>query len=445
MPSHFENLPIAINVEYLKPNVTRGMVENRHGLLRHVDKLLRNGKNKDGEFTGWLKPKSIISPEEMNRLKFTARRLRSETDVLLVIGIGGSYLGARAVIEALSDKPDRVVYAGQNISAEYMKRLRADLKGKRVAINVISKSGTTTEPAIAFRMMKDLVPKDKATKWIIATTDVNKGALLQMARKEGYETFVVPDNVGGRYSVLSAVGLLSIAYAGIDIDALISGADICAGLCANSDPVSNPAYFYALARNILYHQGISVELFASFEPRLHYFGEWWKQLFGESEGKENMALFPASVDFTTDLHSMGQYIQEGRRILCETFLIIEGGENSLTIPLQTDDSDELNYLAGREISYVNFKAYEATSKAHFAGSVPNMTVLLEKLDAYSMGALIYFFEIACAISGLLMGVNPFDQPGVEAYKNEMFKLLGKPGYELQKSDAAESEFIAFGN
>ena len=443
MPSLFDNLPIAINVEYLKPNVTSEMVKNRHWLLRKVDRHLRNGKCQGAEFTGWLKPKSVISPEEISRLKTFARRLASETDVLLVIGIGGSYLGARAVIEALSDHPNRVVYAGQNISAEYMQHLKKQLRGKRVAINVISKSGTTTEPAIAFRMMKDLVPEDKSKKWIIATTDMNKGALLQLARKEGYETFVVPDDVGGRYSVLSAVGLLPIAYAGIDIETLISGANACADFCVNNDPISNPAYFYALARNILHHQGISVELFASFEPRLHYFAEWWKQLFGESEGKENMALFPASADFTTDLHSMGQYIQEGRRILSETFLIIEGGEPSLIIPAESDNSDELNYLAGREISYVNFKAYQATAKAHRAGGVPNMTVLVEKLDAYSMGALIYFFEIACAISGLLMGVNPFNQPGVEAYKNEMFKLLGKPGYEAQKDTTVESEFICF--
>lgn len=443
MPGRFDNLPIAIKVDHLKPNVTRKMIDNRRGQLRLVDKLLRTGASQGSEFIGWLKPNSIVARGEMSRLKAAAQRLASETDVLLVIGIGGSYLGARAVVEALSDNPGRVVYAGQNISADYIQRLRSQLSGKRVAINVISKSGTTTEPGIAFRVLKDLVPDNMAKRWIIATTDANKGALLQYARKEGYETFVVPDNVGGRYSVLSSVGLLPIAYAGIDVDALIAGANVCADLCANADPLTNPAYFYALARNILYHQGISVELLASFEPRLHYFAEWWKQLFGESEGKENMSLFPASVDFTTDLHSIGQYIQEGRRIFCETFLMIEGGEPSLTIPSVSDNTDELNYLAGQEISYVNFKSYEATAKAHRAGGVPNMTVLVEKLDAYSMGALIYFFEIACAVSGLMMGINPFDQPGVEAYKNEMFKLLNKPGYESPKDVSSEDEYIEF--
>jgi glucose-6-phosphate isomerase len=449
MQNKFNNLPIAINAEYLKPNVTTDMVAGRKSKIVLVDSHLRSGNHPGSHFTGWMKLDQILSADEMSGLKATAKRLREETDVLLVIGIGGSYLGARAVIEALADDPDRVVYAGQNISAHYMTQLRKKLAGKRVAINVISKSGTTTEPALAFRVMKDIVGKGVSgqvcpeTTCIVATTDAHKGALLQLARTEGYETFVVPDNIGGRYSVLSAVGLLPIAYAGVDIDALVSGATKCAKLCSNTDPMSNPAYFYAAARNVLYQQGFSIDLLASFEPRLHFMAEWWKQLYGESEGKEKMGLFPASVDFTTDLHSMGQYIQEGRRIIAETFLIVDGGEPSLALPSEADDADGLNYLAGKEVSYVNSKAYEATAKAHRDGGVPNMTIHLERLDAYSLGALIYFFEIACAVSGLMFGVNPFDQPGVEAYKNEMFKLLGKPGFESAEGQQSEPKYVHF--
>jgi glucose-6-phosphate isomerase len=442
---HFEKLPIALDIANLSPNVTREMVTNRRKISEVADKDLRSGTCQGADYTGWLKPGEILSGDELARLKACATRLREETDVLLVIGIGGSYLGARAVIEALADDPGKVVYAGQNISAHYMKRLREQLAGKRVAINVISKSGTTTEPALAFRVMKDIVGCSDAKRCIVATTDENKGALLQLAEKEGYERFVVPDDIGGRYSVLSAVGLLPIAYAGIDIDALISGAVACADLCANPDPDKNPAYFYAIARGILYSQGFSVELLANFEPRLHYIAEWWKQLYGESEGKENMALFPASVDFTTDLHSMGQYIQQGRRMLGETFLIIEGGEDTIPIPKLEDDSDGLNYLAEgefNEVSKVNQKAYEATAQAHREGGVPNMTVSLKQLDAYSLGALLCFFEIACAVSGLMLGVNPFDQPGVEAYKKIMFKLLGKPGFEGTGSEA-ETDYVTF--
>lgn len=440
MSHHFDKLPIALDIKNLSPDVTRDMVANRRQIVELAAKDLRSGECQGADFTGWLKPGEILAKDELDRLKACAKRLREETDVLLVIGIGGSYLGARAVIEALADNPDRVVYAGQNISAHYAKRLREQLAGKRVAINVISKSGTTTEPGLAFRVMKDLAGDSKSR--IIATTDANKGALLQFARSEGYETFVVPDDVGGRYSVLSAVGLLPIAYAGIDIDALISGASVCAELCTNPDPLANPAYFYAVARGALYSQGFSIELLANFEPRLHYVSEWWKQLYGESEGKEHMAIFPAAVDFTTDLHSMGQYIQEGRRMLAETFLIVDGGEPSVTVPKWKDDSDELNYLAGREVSYVNQKAYEATAAAHRAGGVPNMTISLKQLDAYSLGALLYFFEIACGVSGLMLGVNPFNQPGVEAYKKVMFTLLDKPGAKGEKP-SIEPDYVTY--
>ena len=375
-------------------------------------------------------------------MKASAKRLANDTDYMIVIGIGGSYLGARAVIEAVGDDPGRVLYAGENISAHYINKLKSIVKDKRIAINVVSKSGTTTEPAIAFRIMRELIDPKVAKQHIVATTDANKGALLELARKEGYETYVVPDDIGGRYSVLSAVGLFPISYAGIDIDELISGAADCAELCKNADPFANPAYFYACARNVLYHQGYAIELLASFEPRLHYLAEWWKQLFGESEGKENMAAFPASVDFTTDLHSMGQYIQAGRRFMTRDVPDYRGRRAIAEVPEDPDDADGLNYLAGSEVSFVNTKAYEATARAHREGGVPNMTIALEKLTPYSMGALIYFFEVACAVSGLMLGVNPFDQPGVEDYKRHMFELLGKPGYKAS-TGIVKPEYVKF--
>lgn len=441
MSHHFEKLPIALDTRYLEPNVTPEMVLNRAGQVSASAESLRGGKCQGAEFTGWLKPEKILTAKELARLKATAERLRKETDVLVVIGIGGSYLGARAVIEALADRPEKVVYAGQNISAHYAARLKAQLAGKRVAINVISKSGTTTEPAIAFRVLKELVADSKSH--IVATTDANKGALRQMAAHEGWETFVVPDDIGGRFSVLSAVGLLPIAYAGVDIDALISGAAACAKLCEKADVKTNPAFFYACSRILLYRQGISVEMLATFEPRLHYVAEWWKQLFGESEGKENMALFPASVDFTTDLHSLGQYIQEGRRFLAETFLIVDQGEPSVKVPKWGDDTDELEYLAGKEMRYVNNAAYEATAQAHREGGVPNMTIHLKQLDASSLGSLLYFFEIACGVSALMLGVNPFSQPGVVAYKDHMFEILGKPGTKPPKTHPPKPGYISF--
>lgn len=443
MSDRFEELPIALDIANLSPNVTREMVAAKREAVKRAASDLRSGNCPGADFLGWLNPDGILAPEELDRLKDCAHRLREKTDVLLVIGIGGSYLGARAVVEALADDPGRVVYAGQNLSAHYIKRLREQLKDKRVAINVISKSGTTTEPAIAFRVMNDLVGSDVAKDCIVATTDANKGALLKLARKEGYTTFVVPDDIGGRYSVLSAVGLLPIAYAGIDIDQLIAGAAKCADLCKNPDPETNPAFFYAAARGILYDNGIAIELLASFEPRLHYLAEWWKQLFGESQGKDGKGLFPASVDFTTDLHSMGQYIQQGRRILMETFLIAEEDEPVVEIPKWDEDSDELNYIAGKKLSCVNNVAYQATATAHRDGGVPNMTIHLKQFDAYSLGALLYFFEIACGVSGLMLGVNPFDQPGVVAYKNIMFELLGKSGHEKAQSQAKQPDYVTF--
>lgn len=443
MTEHFSKLPIAIDASYLEPEITSAVIAAKREAVAAADKSLRSGTCPGSDFTGWIDPGKIMEPYEQTRLRMAAERLARETDVMLVIGIGGSYLGARAVIEALAKNPGKVVYAGQNISADYTARLRTQLKNKRVCINVISKSGTTTEPAIAFRILKSLVDPELAEKHIVATTDINKGALLRMAKEAGYERFVVPDDIGGRFSVLSAVGLLPIAYAGINVTALLEGADLCAELCKNPDPLSNPAYFYAAARNLMYENGTAIEILASFEPRLHYLTEWWKQLYGESEGKENKALFPASVDYTTDLHSLGQYVQEGRRILAETFLIVDEGEPSVTVPEEKLNLDGLNYLADREMSWVNQKAYEATSKAHRDGGVPNLTIHLQRLDERTLGALIYFFEIACAISGLLLGVNPFDQPGVEAYKAEMFRLLGKPGFEGDSEAKREVKYISF--
>jgi glucose-6-phosphate isomerase len=445
MSKEYGKLPLVIDAARLAPWVTNNLVESKSDLVQFADKRLRDRTCPGADFTGWLEPKSMLPAEELIRVKDSARRLREQTDTLVVIGIGGSYLGARAVIEALSDTPERVLYAGNNVSPRYLTDLHAKLLGKNVAINVVSKSGTTTEPAVAFRILKDLVPKDKASERIVATTDAQKGALREMAERTGYETFVVPDDVGGRYSVLSAVGLLPIAYAGVDVDALVAGAEDCARLCAaTADPLKNPAAFYAAARNALYGQGFAVELLASFEPRLHYVAEWWKQLFGESEGKENMALFPASVDYTTDLHSLGQYVQQGRRMLFETFLIADGGEPAVTIPKWDSDSDGLNYLAERQVSEVNEAAYKATAMAHYEGSVPNLTINLREISPYSLGALIYFFEVSCAISGLMLGVNPFSQPGVEAYKKHMFSILGKPGHEQEMDQGGETEVsIAF--
>jgi glucose-6-phosphate isomerase len=420
--------PISLDVERIKQWVTDDMIKARKPMLETVDGLLRRKECQGADFTGWLKPGSIVPPEELSRLKMCVARLQGESDVLLVIGIGGSYLGARAIIEAVSDNPGKVVYAGQNLSPKYLTSLKTQLKGKRVAINLISKSGTTTEPAIAFRLMRDLVaeaPPD-APPLIVATTDAEKGALVQLAETNKYETFVVPDDVGGRFSVLSAVGLLPIAYAGVDIDEFISGAKLCAGDARNPDPELNPAYYYAAARHALYQQGYCVELLADFEPSLHYLAEWWKQLYGESEGKEHVALFPAAASYTTDLHSLGQYMQAGRRILIETFVLMDEGDPSMKIPEREGDVDGLNYLAGKEVGYVNRKAYEATAQAHLEGGVPSMSVHVKDYSPRSIGALVYFFEIACAISGLMLGVNPFDQPGVEAYKNHMFQLLGKP-------------------
>ena len=414
---------LSLDAAYLAPNITPELVAQQTERLALAHATLTQGTGAGSDFLGWLDPAAMADDALLDEIEDIANDLRARTDVLISVGIGGSYLGARAVIEALGG--DRTVeFAGQNLSARYHTELLARVKGKKLAVNAISKSGTTTEPAVAFRIFRELAEPG----CIVATTDKHKGALRKVAGGAGWRTLPIEDSIGGRYSVLSPVGLLPLAYAGIDIRELQRGAIACARASAEPDPAKNPILFYAAARNLLYQQGFLIEALASFEPRLHFVLEWWKQLFGESEGKNNMALYPSSVEFTTDLHSMGQYFQEGRRALIETFLIIEDGEPSLTLP-KGDNADELGYLVGQELTAINHAAYQATALAHREGGVPSLTLRLPKLDAYHLGFLLYFFECACGISGYLMGVNPFDQPGVEAYKKNMFGLLAKPGYE----------------
>ena len=401
------------------------------------------------DFLGWVELPNNYDKEEFSRIKKAANKITSDSDVLLVIGIGGSYLGARAAIEMVShsfrnnlEREDRkspqIYYVGNNISSTYMMDLLDVIKDKDVSINVISKSGTTTEPAIAFRIFKDFLEKkygkEEASKRIYATTDAKKGALRQLANEEGYETFIIPDDVGGRFSVLTPVGLLPIACAGLDIDAMMKGAQDASQEFKASDLKTNYSYQYAVVRNILHRKGKDVEMLVNYEPQLHYVAEWWKQLYGESEGKDNKGIFPASVDFSTDLHSMGQYIQEGKRILFETVLNVEKSKRNITIEEADVDLDGLNYLVGKTVDFVNKKAFEGTMLAHTDGQVPNLIINIPQLDEYNFGYLAYFFEKACALSGYLLGVNPFNQPGVEAYKKNMFALLGKPGFEKEKEE-----------
>jgi glucose-6-phosphate isomerase len=432
-------LPLSLDYGYLAPDLDIDEVKAFQDVVDLSDKKLTQGGGLGSDFLGWVDPNEIVSAEEVKTIHELTAQIRSDSDILVSIGIGGSYLGARAVIEALSDgNGPEVIFAGNSLSArEHAKFLKA-VESKRFSINAISKSGTTTEPAAAFRLFRDLleknVGKDEAKKRIVATTDAKKGALRKFADQEGYPTLVIADDVGGRYSVLSPVGLLPIAVAGIDIDALLQGAKDAAAACKNTDVLSNPALFYAAARNLLYRKGFSTEIFASFEPRLHYIAEWWKQLTGESEGKSHIGLFPASVDFTADLHSMGQWIQQGRRNIIETFVIIDGGEPDLKIPGADNNLDELGYLQGKPYSEVNHAAYQGTALAHRDGGVPSSKFHLDSLNAHSLGALLYVFERAIGVSGYLMGVNPFNQPGVEAYKTNMFALLGKPGFEQATKD-----------
>jgi glucose-6-phosphate isomerase len=420
-------------------------VENLREFVKAAHDMIHEKKGPGSDFLGWVDLPFNYDKEEFKRIKEAAERIRNHSDALVVIGIGGSYLGARAAIEALShsfhnemkDKT-QVYFAGQNISSTYITHLFELLEGKDISINVISKSGTTTEPAIAFRIFRDYMErkygKEEARKRIFVTTDKEKGALKKLAEREGYETFVIPDDVGGRYSVLTAVGLLPIAVAGLNIDKMMEGAQTAAHKYNNSDLLTNESYQYAAVRNIFYRKGKDIELLVNYEPSLHYVSEWWKQLFGESEGKDQKGLFPASVDFSTDLHSMGQYVQEGRRNLIETVLQVKKPRIDVTIQEDPENIDGLNFLAGKTLDEVNKKAFQGTLLAHVDGGVPNLVIELDELNEYTFGEMVYFFEKACAISGHLLGVNPFDQPGVEAYKKNMFALLGKPGFEKEKME-----------
>ena len=408
--------------------------------------LLHDKKGLGNDFVGWVDLPVNYDKEEFPRIKAAAEKIKSDTDVFVVIGIGGSYLGARAAIEFLKspnynnlpkNTPD-IYFTGNSISSTALSELLTICEGKNVSINMISKSGTTTEPAIAFRVFRELLEKkygkEGAKERIYCTTDKAKGTLKKLATEEGYETFVVPDDVGGRFSVLTAVGLLPIAVAGLDIDALMQGAANAREALMDTDLSKNDCYKYAAIRNILYRKGKSVELLVSYEPAFTMMSEWWKQLYGESEGKDNKGLFPASVVFSTDLHSMGQYIQDGRRILFETVVQIDRPKYELTIGTDPENVDGLNFLAGKTVDFVNKKAFEGTVLAHSDGNVPNIILNIPEVNETELGYLIYFFEKACAVSGYTMGLNPFNQPGVESYKKNMFALLGKPGYEDLKDE-----------
>lgn len=408
-----------------------------------VEQAFRTVLQKSGpgnDFLGWVSLPHEISDEILQTIQRTAESLRAKSDVILSIGIGGSYLGARATIEALQGPlapycaQKHVLFAGHNISSWYMHDLLTFLEGKEFSVIVISKSGTTTEPALTFRILQELLEqrygKQGARERIVAITDKNKGALKQLATDEGYVTYVIPDDVGGRFSVLTPVGLLPIACAGIDIQEFVKGFQAMASaLTPETDVKKNPALTYAALRTLLYRQGKQIEILVNFEPALHYVSEWWKQLFGESEGKDGKALFPASVDFTTDLHSMGQLIQDGVRNLFETFIVVNKSRHTVPIPHDDANLDKLNYLEGKNLDEINFSAYQGTALAHRDGGAPSMTIELPQISPYYLGQLFYFFEIAVAVSGYMLKVNPFNQPGVEAYKKNMFALLGKPGFE----------------
>ena len=416
--------------------ITQKNIMEYKAQVENIHKDLHRRADEENDFVGWLNLPTNYDKEEFKRIKKAAKKIKKESDILVVIGIGGSYLGARAVIESLTStfnnmlpakqrKFPQIVYAGNNLSSNYLNELIEYIGDKDFSVNVISKSGTTTEPAIAFRVFREILENkygiDEARSRIYATTDKAKGALKTLAENEGYEQFVVPDNVGGRYSVLTAVGLLPIAVAGIDIDKLMEGARVAQERYNDPNLKYNECYQYAVVRNILYKLYKNTEILVNYEPKMHYFTEWWKQLFGESEGKDEKGILPVGVDNTTDLHSMGQYIQQGRRNLFETVISIKIPNSDFTINSDDDNLDGLNYLAGKKLDYVNKKAMEGTVQA-------NIEISLNKLDEENLGELIYFFEKSCAMSGSILGVNPFNQPGVEEYKKNMFKLLKKPGY-----------------
>jgi len=442
---------IKLNIEKAFSFVAKDRVYGYEEKANACNKKLHDGTGKGNDFLGWVTLPSSISEDILNDIEATAKKLREACDVVVVAGIGGSYLGAKAVIDALSNsfdwlQKDRkapvIVYAGNNISEDYLSELSEYLSDKQFGIINISKSGTTTETALAFRLLKTQLEnqagKEEAKNRIVAITDAAKGALRQLATQEGYKTFVIPDNVGGRFSVLTPVGLLPIAVAGIDIRELVKGAVDMESLCGTNTPFSeNPAAVYAAVRNELYKNGKKIEILVNYHPKLHFVSEWWKQLYGESEGKENKGIFPAAVDFTTDLHSMGQWIQDGERSIFETVISVKEANKKLEVPTDNENLDGLNFLAGKRIDFVNKMAELGTQIAHIDGGVPNLQIELPKLNAYYIGQLLYFFEKGCGISGYMLDVNPFDQPGVEAYKKNMFALLDKPGYEAESKAIKE--------
>lgn len=434
---------ISLNIDKALGTVSKEQVYAQEAKAMECIATLHNGNGAGNDFLGWLHLPSSITDTELADIENTANVLRSKCEVVVAIGIGGSYLGTKAVVEALNNSFDWLqngrknpvmLYAGHNIGEDYLYELSEVLKGKQFGIINISKSGTTTEPALAFRILKkqleDAVGKEEAKHRIVAITDAKRGALRTLADQEGYKTFIIPDNVGGRFSVLTPVGLLPIAVAGISIRNLVAGAVSMEKATDASVPFAdNMAAIYAATRNELYKNGKKIEILANFHPKLHYIAEWWKQLYGESEGKDGKGIFPASVDLTTDLHSMGQWIQDGERTIFETVISVEATDHSVLVPTDEADLDGLNFLAGKHVDEVNKMAELGTQLAHVDGGVPNMRIIIEKLDEYNIGQLLYFFEIGCGISGYLLGVNPFNQPGVEAYKKNMFALLNKPGYE----------------
>ncbi|WP_411345591.1 glucose-6-phosphate isomerase [Paenibacillus sp. WLX1005] len=417
--------------------------------IRLAHEQLHNGTGAGSDYLGWIDLPTNYDKEEFARIQKAAEKIKSDSEVLIVIGIGGSYLGARAAIEMLTHsfynvlpkdkrKTPEIYFAGNNISSTYVNHLLQAIEGKDFSVNVISKSGTTTEPAIAFRIFRAELEKkygkEEAKKRIYATTDRARGALKTLADAEGYESFVIPDDVGGRYSVLTPVGLLPIAAAGVDIQEIMDGAAAAAKEYSNPNVAENESYQYAAVRNALHRKGKAIEILVNYEPSLHFVSEWWKQLYGESEGKDFKGIFPAAVDFSTDLHSMGQFIQDGSRNIFETVIQVEEVASHITIEKDEDDLDGLNFLAGKTLDFVNKKAFQGTLLAHTDGQVPNLIVNIPDQTPFSFGYLVYFFEKACGISGYLSGVNPFDQEGVEAYKKNMFALLGKPGFEKQKEE-----------
>lgn len=440
-----------ITFDYSKaaPFVSENEVELMKKLTLDAKELLVSKTGAGNDFLGWIDLPVDYDKEEFARIKKAAEKIQSDSEVLLVIGIGGSYLGARAAIEFLRHsfyntvsrdvrKTPEIYFAGNSISSTYLKHLIDVIGDRDFSINMISKSGTTTEPAIAFRVFKELAEKkygrEEAAKRIYATTDKARGSLKSLASEEGYESFVVPDDVGGRFSVLTAVGLLPIAVSGADIDKLMEGAASGRKKALEAAFEENDALQYAALRNILLRKGKGIEILANYEPRVHYVAEWWKQLYGESEGKDQKGIFPASVDLTTDLHSMGQFIQDGARNLFETVINVETSEAEIIIGTEPVDLDGLNYLAGKTVDFVNKSAMNGTILAHTDGQVPNLMVHVPELNEFYLGELFYFFEFACGVSGYLLGVNPFNQPGVESYKKNMFALLGKPGFEAQRDE-----------